>query len=90
MGDVSTDGGLTHANIDDIGIGCRDGNGTDRGPLEKAIGDILPVHTAIARFPDAASRRPEVKHLSMGRIACHCYDASAAIWTNRAPLERGQ
>lgn len=61
MGDVATDAGFAHADVDDVGVGGRDGNGANGGALEEAVGDILPVYAAVDCFPDAAAGGAEIE-----------------------------
>src|SRR5579875_549379 len=90
MRDVATNRRLAHPDVDHVGVGRRDGNGTHRGALEKAIGDILPEHAAIGRLPDTAAGRPKIEDLLMYRIARYRYDTPPTIGTDRAPLKRGE
>ncbi len=43
VADVATDRGLAHPDVDDVRVRLGDGDPTDRGALEVAVGDVLPV-----------------------------------------------
>src|SRR5690242_18566225 len=88
--DIATNGCLTHTNIDDVGIGGRDSNRTNRCALKGAIGYIFPEDTTIGCFPDTTTRRTKIKYLWMHRVASHRHNPPPAKWADQAPLKRVQ
>ena len=79
--DVAADVGLAGADVDDVGIGRRDGDGADgRGRL--IVEDRLPGEAAVGRLPDAAGRR--------GRVVDHRIAGDAAGPADAAAGRRGR
>src|SRR5260221_4699180 len=90
MRDIATNRGLSHAGVDHIGVRGRDGQRADRGALEEAVRDVLPVDAAVGRLPDATPGGAEVEHLPVVWVAGHRHHASAAVRPREPPLKRVQ
>ncbi len=87
MGDVAADGGLAGADIDHVGIRRRDGNGADRGGGEEAIGDVLPVGTAIGGLPDPSGTATKVEGGVLGWMTSDRHDPTTSMRPDQAPFE---
>ena len=85
---VAADARLAGARVDHARLRGRDGERADRGGLEEAVGDVLPVGPAVRRLPDTARACPEVERHGLGRMAGHRDHAPAAMRADTAPLER--
>jgi len=90
MRNITAYGRFTHADIDDIGVRFRYANCANRTGFEKAIGNSFPVDAAIRRFPDAATRRPEVIDLGQRRHTGYCRRTPTAIRTDLPPFQAFQ
>ncbi len=80
MRDVAPDGGLAHADVEDVGIGRGDGDGADGRGGEKAVGDILPIRPAIGGLPDPTGAGPKVEGRVLGRMSRHRHHATTPVW----------
>ena len=66
------------ANVNDIRIGIRNGDGADRAGLERSVRDVPPRHAGVGGLPDAASCGPEVIDERLRGHASDRRDAAAA------------
>ena len=70
--------------INNVGIGRRHGNGSDR--LRRfTVKDGIPRAAVIVRLPDAAVDRAHVKHIGLTRHAASCAGPAAARGADHAP-----
>ena len=84
--DVAADVGLAAADVDDVGVGRRDGDGADGGD-GLVVEDRLPVHAAVGRLPDAAGRGGGVVGERIAGHAAGAADAPAGRRADAAELE---
>jgi hypothetical protein len=86
--DVDADGGLASAGIDNVRVGRRYGQGSDRGGGEEPIGHGPPVCSGIGRFPDAAGDSAEIERAGIMPCAGYGNDAATAERSDAAPPEQ--
>ena len=85
VGDIDADGGFAHASVDDVGVGFRQRQRADRGGVEVAVRDILPILPGVFGFPDAAGAGAEVEGSEFSGVAGDGDHASAAEGSDAAP-----
>ena len=90
MRDIATNRDFAHTDIDDVRVALRHRDGTDRGALEVAVGDVLPEDAAIFGLPDTATRRAHIEDLIAHGIARHRDDAATPEGADQPPFERMQ
>ena len=87
-GEIGPDDSGAGADVDDVPIGGRDGNGANRsGRL--IVEDRLPRRTVVGGAPHAAVVEPDIEHV---RLARHARERARAARAGRAdvpPLHRG-
>lgn len=81
---------FAHPDIDDIGVGRGDGDGSDGRGFDEAIGDVAPVFAGVDRLVDAASGRAEVIGQGVIGDAGNGDSAASAKGANIAPFHGGQ
>ena len=81
------DGRLARAYVDDIDVGIRNGNRTNRADTEIFIGNVLPGNTRIPGLPDTATGRSHVIEPVIARHAGDRRDPPAAPGADLSPLE---
>src|SRR5438128_1408909 len=85
-GHVAANVSLSRADVDDVRIGGRHGDGADRGN-RLLVENRLPGEAAIAAFPDAAGRRGRVVSQRIAGDSRRAADATAGRGTNRPVLD---
>ncbi len=85
---VPADARFAGAGVHDVAVGRGDVDRADRGGLEEAVGDVLPVGAAIRRLPHAAGAGAEIERHRVGRMAGDGHGAAAAEGTDGTPGER--
>ena len=88
VGEVDADAGLAHAGVYDVGVGLGDGDRSDRRGIEVAVGDVLPVCSAVGGLPYAAAYRAEVEDARVDGITGDGDDATGPVGPDAAPFER--
>ena len=78
VGGITADGAFAGADVDDVGIGGRDGDGADGAEVDVAVGDGLPVVAAVDGFEYAAAGSAEVVDKGLTGDTADGVDASAA------------
>ena len=76
---VAADAGLSHAGVDHVGVGLCGGDCSDGCGVEKAVGNVLPVGTAVGGLPNAAGAGAEVEDAGVRHVSGDGYDAAAAV-----------
>ena len=84
---VAADARLTHADVDDFGVGRADLDSSDGARAEVAVGDVPPVRPAIPGLPDSAAGDALVEDEIVRGVAGHAEHAAAAGRSDRAPFE---
>ena len=87
IGHVAARCSLAGADVDDVVIGGRDGDGAD-GADRGVIGQRLPGVSAIGRLPHPARHRSEIKGAGIAGYAGDREGASTAVRTDAAPSQR--
>ena len=90
LDDVAAQLRLAHADVDDVGIGGRDGDGADRGGLQRLVGDRRPGRAAVGRLPEAAAGGAEVVFERPGVAAGRAGRSSAARGADAAPAQAAE
>ena len=83
--EVAADAGFARADIDDVGIGIRHGNGAD-GRYRLLIKERIPADPAIGGFPDASASRAKIVGIRLARHTSHRQHAAATERPNQTPL----
>src|SRR5207253_3021333 len=83
--DVAADAGFAGADIDDVGIRIRHGDGAD-GRDGLLIEERIPADAAIGGFPDASAGRAKVVGVRLARHPGHRQHAAATERPNKTPL----
>ncbi len=78
---------ITHADVNDVGIGRRDLHRSDRRCLLHGIEDRIPRRAGARRLPHAAKRKPDIERAGLADHSADGRDASAAERTDHAPLQ---
>src|SRR5205807_8798727 len=81
---------VPHADVDDIGVGGGDFDGTDRGRCGDPVEDRGPGFAGAGGFPDAARGKPHVEDARLADGAGDGRDAPAAERAQVAPDESGE
>src|SRR5678816_4712277 len=79
-------GVLAHADIDDVWIALRNGDGADGASLEKAVRNIPPTDTHVICFPKTTSGRSHVISFGITDDAGAGHGTPAAKWTDGSPF----
>src|SRR5271156_1775538 len=86
--DVAAHTGFAGADVDDVGIGFRDGDGADGGRgVFCLVEDGLPVEAAVGGLPDSAGDCAEVISIGLADDAGYGYYAASTEGTDEAVLE---
>ena len=85
VGDVATDGALTHAGVDHAGVGVRHRERAHRRGLQVPVAHVRPGDARILGLPDATGHRAEVEHRGFRRIAGHRHHPAPAGRADAAP-----
>jgi len=64
-------------------LGRGDGDAANRGALEKAVGDVVPIGAPVGRLPSPAAGRAEVEHACIRRVARHRANPAAPEGTDQ-------
>ena len=80
--------GLARANVDDAGIGRRDGQRADRGNRLR-IEDREPRAAGVCRLPDAAADRAGIEDAWLTRHPADGVDTAGAERADASPAEAG-
>src|ERR1700733_4128323 len=81
---------LAGADVDDVGIGRRYGDGSDGADGDALVGDRKPGAAAVFCLPDAAADRTEIEGVGLIRVSCDGYGAAAAHGAHVAPFQAGE
>ena len=76
---VAAYAGLSHAGVDHVGVGLCGGDCSDGCGVEEAVGNVLPVGTAVGGLPNAAGAGAEVEDAGVRHVSGDGYDATAAV-----------
>ena len=88
VGEVDSDACLAHASVYHVGVRLGDGYCADRGGVQEAVGDVLPVRAAVGGLPYSAAAGPEVEDTGVDRVSGDGYDAPGPVGADAAPFER--
>ena len=87
--EVGTMEAFPAADVDDVGVGRRDGDGADR-PGRLVVEDRLPDAAGVGRLPDAAVHCRHIEGVRMAAMSRRRPRPARAVWTDVAPPHLGE
>ncbi len=93
VGVLAADVGLAGADVDDVGIGGSDGDGSDGADGDAGggiVGDGEPGAAGVFGLPDAAADGAHVEGVGLRGVAGDAVGAAAAHGADVAPVQAGE
>ena len=87
VGDLTADIGLAGSDIDDVGIGGRDGYGADGADGNALVADGIPRAAGVLSLPQASAHRAHVERVGLAGVAGDGEGAATAHGADVAPAK---